>query len=611
MPRTVPGNDAPEAGWDRLCTMLLDISCAPFDDRDATLERLMSAAAEALGVERVGLWLYGSDRESLRCEAMWVRGEGFMQPAHQIFAATVPAYFAALESELTIDADDARNDPRTFELDQGYHQPNRIGALLDVPVRRFGETVGVLCNEHVGGPRPWSAAERLFSAALAAAVSQLLEHVRFREAVALRDQALFYDGPTGLPNRALFLDRLTQRLGAARRGRLGLICVDIDHYADFQRGASEAEAERLIAAVASRLATLLPGERLGRVAPDEFAMLVESPVPSVDALGLAARIRATLAEPFELDNRRITLSASIGILAGAGDYDDAEDALRDARIAVGEARRVGRGGQRFFEQDMQSQARARLDLEVSLRDAVARGEFCFHLQPILEGFGERLLGAEALLRWNHPERGMVAPAEFIALAEESGLLPELHRPLLRSLLPTLAGWRRRPGFERLHLAVNFDLAQLSDPGFAEHMAVVLAEAGLPADALQVEITENVVLDSAIALRANLRELHQRGVGLMLDDFGTGFASITHLANLPLRGVKIDRSFIDQMCRDTRIAAIVRSLVELSRSLGLQVVAEGVETAEQLAMLRGLGCSALQGFLFGRPIAVEAFEQRWL
>jgi diguanylate cyclase len=596
---------------ERLYRALLDISRAPFDELDATLERLMRIGCDALDVARIGLWLFGPGRATIRCEALWTVANGFHRPDMEASVDDVPAYFAALESALAIDACDAQHDPRTREFTDSYLRPNQVGALLDAPVRRSGDTVGVLCMEHVGGPRPWSDAERMFSAALAMAVSQLLEHVQYREAVELRDQALFYDSLTGLPNRALLLDRIGQRRRAGSRSRVGVLAVDVARFADFQRGAGDGEADQLLRELATRLSGLVAIDHIGRVGPDEFAFLIESPAPGVEALSLAARIRSALSVPFRIGPRSVQLSVSIGIVADVSGYARAEDALRDAQIAAGEALRHGRGGQRFFEQDMQSGARARLELEVSIRSAAAGGQFCFFLQPIIGHDGRRLIGAEALLRWNHPERGLVAPLEFIRIAEETGLLPDLHRPLVRALLPRLAAWRRLPGFEDFRLSINFDLRQLSDPGFAEHMTAVLDEAGLPASAVHAEITENVVLDAEFALGANLRELSACGIGLVLDDFGTGFASITHLASLPLRGVKIDRSFVRQMGSEPRIASIVRSLIELSRSLGLRVVAEGVETVEQCAQLRGWSCDALQGFLFDPPQPVEAFERRWL
>jgi diguanylate cyclase len=605
------GGVGDRSGHVRLYRALLDISRAPFDDLDATLERLMRIGCEALDVPRIGLWLFGPGRRSIRCEALWTLADGLHRPDLEASAEEVPAYFAALESELAIDACDALRDPRTREFTDGYLLPNNVGALLDAPVRRSGGAVGVLCLEHVGGPRQWTDPERMFSAALAMAVSQLLEHVQFREAVELRDRALFYDALTGLPNRALLIDRIAQRRQSATRSRLGVLALDIDRFADVQRGAGNGEADLLLCELAERLSALVTADRIGRVGPDEFAFLIESPAPGVEALSLAARIRSALAEPFQVGARCLSLSASIGIVADVSGYARAEDALRDAQIAAGEALRSGRGGQRFFDQGMQSDARERLELEVSIRSAAARGEFCFFLQPIVSADGARLIGAEALMRWHHPQRGLVPPLEFIRIAEEAGLLPDLHRPMVRSLLPTIAAWRRRPGFADFCLSINFDLRQLCDPGFAEHMAAVLQESGLPPAAVHAEITENVVLDAELSLGANLRELSAHGIGLVLDDFGTGFASITHLAALPLQGVKIDRSFVRRMGSDPRIAAIVRSLIELSGSLGLQVVAEGVETQAQRAQLTGWGCDALQGFLFGRPQPIDEFERTWL
>ncbi len=608
MSESAPAAVDAAADWVALRAALLDVSRQPFRDYPRTLSRLLQTAAEVLRVERVSLWLVESDRQALRCSAMWKRGPGFHHPPLAFPIDRLPNYLDALDSLLVVDAADAAGDPRTREFAEGYLEQHGIAAMLDVPVRSFGELVGVLCHEHVGAPRRWQPAEQLFAAALAIAVSQLLEHVRLCEAEDLRDRAMFYDAQTGLANRALFLDRLRRRLDAGEP--VGLACIEIDRFEDYQRALRPSDLDALLFEAATRVAAVAGADGVGRLPGGVFALAFEAEAPEPAALALLGRLRTRLAEGVEFGDRRFQLTFGAGVVGDAAAYRAPDDALRDALVALAAASRGGRGGLRFFDRGLRQEARASLDLEGELRRALEAGEFAFALQPMVAASDGRLLGAEALLRWRHPIRGVVAPDAFLAVADEVGLLPEIHRSLLPALLAQLADWRRRPGCGHLALALNIDARQLADSSFAGDLLVALVDAGLPGAALHAEITESVVLGTAPALRENLARLAEFGVGLFLDDFGTGFASLVHLAELPLRGVKIDRSFVDRT-EDPKIATLIRGLAGMSRGLGLQVVAEGVESASQTGMLADAGCDALQGYLYGRPVFADAFAERWL
>jgi diguanylate cyclase (GGDEF)-like protein len=593
--------------WIRLRDALLTLACTPFHDADAVRKRLLITAAEALEVDRVSLWLFEPGLTAIVCVAIHESGKGITHPDMRLPAELAPDYFQSLQGLLTLAVADAQVDPRTRQLADDYLKPLGIGAMLDVPVRQFGELIGILCHEHTGSPREWLITERIFAAAIGALCSQVMEFEMLRKSERERQHALFHDQLTGLANRALFLERLES---ARKDGDAALLVLDVDGFGEFAEAYGPAFGDQLLRETASRLEQgVRRGELAGRMGNDEFALLLVGEKGVMDAVQRATDLRRKMQDGMLIDGQDVRVRFSIGLVPSIRHYESALDILRDAEIAQNSAARAGHDFVQIFESGMEEPVRRRLELEADIRRAIEASEFLFYLQPVFSRDG-RLHGAEALIRWQHPQRGLLEPADFLQVAEDSGLLALMQWPLLGGLFEQVARWRaiRSPGFV---IAINLSSVQLTRADFPDLLIAAVAQAGLPANAVSVEVTENTLLTNQERDLSVINRLASAGIGLSLDDFGTGYASITHLAQLPLSTVKIDRMFVNRAVEDPRYGAIIETLIKLAHNLSLEVVAEGIETPAQMRMLSDCECDHLQGFHLGRPVSIAEFEARWL
>ena len=411
-----------------------------------------------------------------------------------------------------------------------------------------------------------------------------------------------HDPLTGLPNRTLFIERLAQAMARSRRkGAAGyaVLFIDLDSFKVVNDSLGHAAGDEMLMQVAQRLKQCLgPWDTIARHGGDEFTILVGQAESPQDAVEVAERVLAELLRPIRLGDNEIYTNASIGIALGQSDYASTEELLRDADTAMYRAKAGGKAGYVVFDQDMYARARARLRVETELRQALDNQEFRVYYQPIVTLEQGRLLGFEALIRWQHPARGLLSPDEFLLVAEETGLILPIGWWLLREACTQIKAWRsHHPGAGGLTVAVNLAHKQFMYAGLPQHVSEALRESGLSADGLHLEITETVFLENPKAAEATLRKLKALGIVLHLDDFGTGYSSLNYLSVLPLDTLKIDRSFVRDMQQNPKHAAIVRTIVELARDLGMQTVAEGVETVDQLQLLDRLGCHYGQGHLF--------------
>jgi diguanylate cyclase (GGDEF)-like protein len=441
----------------------------------------------------------------------------------------------------------------------------------------------------------------------------VLEDVTARKAAQARVARLaLHDPLTGLPNRALFQDRLAQALARARRtGDLGegeqvaVMLLDLDGFKDVNDALGHETGDRLLQAVAARLAPIVrASDTLARLGGDEFALVQAGVRRSSDAAALAGKLLRRLAKPCELDGHAFHVSASLGIALFPRDGENPETLLRHADLALYRAKAEGRGAFRCFEPGMDAAARARRRLEGELRVALERKEFVLHYQPQLDLHTGRFTGAEALVRWHHPERGLVMPGAFVPLAEATGLIRPLGEWVLREACRQAAAWRAA-GLPPLTVAVNLSPTQLRDADLPGMVARVLRRRAGVSLRLELEITETVLMETLGSEAGGvLARLVAGGVELAIDDFGTGYSSLSYLKQLPARSLKIDRAFVAGLGVDAADTVLVRSMVEMAHGLGKRVVAEGVETETQLAFLRALGCDAAQGFLLARPQPAE-------
>jgi len=430
-------------------------------------------------------------------------------------------------------------------------------------------------------------------------VRNVTEQKRFE--AQLRHNAT-HDPLTGLPNRTLFIERLARAMERSRpKGAPGyaVLFIDLDSFKVVNDSLGHAAGDELLVQVAQRLKKCLgPWDILARHGGDEFTVLVGQTEDAEDAVEVAEQVLAELVHPVRLGDNEIYTNASIGIAPGHADYATTDELLRDADTAMYRAKAAGKAGYVVFDQDMYARARARLRVETELRQALDNRELRVYYQPIVSLANGRLLGFEALMRWQHPVRGLLGPDEFLHVAEETGLILPMGWWLLEESCRQLYAWRtRHPQARELTVAVNLSHKQFMYAGLTQQVNSALLESSLPADGLHLEITETVFLENPKAAEYTLRRLRALGVALHLDDFGTGFSSLSYLSALPLDTLKIDRSFVMDMEENPKHAAVVRTIIDLARELGMNTVAEGVETRQQLQMLDTLGCRSGQGHLF--------------
>jgi len=421
----------------------------------------------------------------------------------------------------------------------------------------------------------------------------------------LRHDAL-HDALTGLPNRSLFMDRLTHTIVIAKRRKdyiYAVLFLDIDRFKVINDSLGHIVGDQLLIAIGQRLLTCLrPGDTVARLGGDEFAVLLEDISGLGNATFIAERIGSALAAPFTAAGNEVFVTGSIGIALSAADYDYPEQVLRDADTAMYQAKSSSKVAYVVFEPGMHAHALERMRIETDLRRAVERKEFSVFYQPIVSLITGRLSGFEALVRWRHPERGLLNPVDFIQMAEETGIIVSIDRLMLRESCRQMREWIMQFRDCPLQfISVNLSNKQMVQPDLVEYVSLVLKETGLDPGSLKLEITENVIIDNPEETAVLLARLKALGVQLYIDDFGTGYSSLSYLHRLPIDGLKIDRSFIRGMGENGENQQIVKTIMLLARDMNIGVIAEGLETANQLVQIKALNCEFGQGYLFSKPI----------
>ena len=414
-----------------------------------------------------------------------------------------------------------------------------------------------------------------------------------------------HDSLTGLANRALLRERMDTALNGGRE-IVAVLCLDLDRFKEINDTLGHATGDALLQALAERLRSCVrDADTVARMGGDEFAIIQHGSTQPEDSVALAARVIDAIARPYVINGQQMLVGTSIGIAISPNDGTQTDQLLRNADLALYRAKADGRGTYRLFEQDMDRRVQARRKLESDLRDALNKSEFELYYQPLVNLEHDAICGFEALLRWHHPERGKVSPAEFIPLAEETGLIVPIGEWVLRQACAEAAKW---PG--HLKVAVNVSAAQFN-PSLAGSVISALATAALPPNRLELEITESVMLQDGDAAFATLTALHDLGVRIALDDFGTGYSSLSNLRRFPFDKIKIDRSFVaDLSLANVDAIALVRSVANLGVSLGMATTAEGVETQAQLDLVRAEGCTEIQGYFISAPRPASEIACFW-
>jgi diguanylate cyclase (GGDEF)-like protein len=551
------------------------------------LRTFLSHAARLLSADSASLWRRGPEGDMGLMDQ-----ETFgPAPAHELVRAVLDRHPSVhRERDWATVASDGTS--LALALDDGGDEPMVCFVRRIFDARRFGtieERRARELNEHTTG------------ALRRAAERELLEEQ-------LRHRA-FYDSLTGLPNRALFLDRIAHAL--ARSNRLGhelaVLFIDLDRFKVVNDSLGHSAGDGLLVQVGNRLrGCLRESDTIARLGGDEFTVLLEGESALADAARAATRILATLSAPFMLDGQETYASASIGISGGSALRESGRDLLREADIALYRAKATGRGRYTVFEARMSQLPSEHLHLESDLHRAIERRELRVHYQPIFSLDDGQITGLEALVRWEHPEKGLVAPGHFIPLAEDTGLVVPIGKWVLEDACRQMREWQQQhQGAEHMFVSVNLSARQLQDPNLVQDVEHALRASGLNPACLQLEITESVVMQEPEATVFKLNALKSLGIKLAVDDFGTGYSSLAYLKRFPVDVLKIDRAFVSGLGQSDHDSAIVQTVVALARALGLQTTAEGIEERAQWTRLRELGCDHGQGYVFSRPLQPEA------
>ncbi len=574
------------------------VESSDVDDGACTMLR---EVGEVMGWLEGAVWVPREGAGGLRQIASWRMGEhgegaadrqspqvlaGPDSPQAMVLASGAPAILPADEDAGAVAGSDER---------------------LLAAIRGDGETIGVLEFRGQVVGRPDAELEDLLSG-LGGQVWQLF--TRKRAARELAHQAM-HDALTGLPNRALMLDRLEQALARAKRASstVAVLFIDVDNFKFINDTRGHDLGDEFLKLFAQRVRRVLrPADSMARLGGDEFVLLLEDLRGDRDAQRVADRILLALERPFDLGEDEQVTTASIGIAVSSGHHDEAGALLRDADAAMYLVKARGRAGYEFYTERMRDEALARIETERALRVGLDRDELRLAYQPQISLESGRVVAVEALVRWDHPEHGLVRPRDFISVAEESGAIVTIGAWALREACGQAAAWRAELGDHApLPLFLNLSARQLVRPDLMATVARAVTEAGIEFGDIGVEITEGALIDAAAISMRNLRALRGAGVRVLLDDFGTGYSSLSHLNTLPLDGLKIDHSFIAGL-EDPRNEAIVKAVSAMGRAMGLRVVAEGIETAEQEALAREYGCTMVQGFRFSPPVSPDALAE---
>jgi len=555
-----------------------------------SLEIAIDDLSEAQSLTHIGSWDWDvvSGQVEWSDELFRICGVGTdFDPTYDSFMTMIPTpERSRLESILEYTL--STGEP--FEFETRIIRPDGTTRLIQAAGRTIADDEG-----HVGR--------------LVGTMQDITERKRLEEKVT---HQAFHDSLTGLPNRALFIDRVEHaRARQARDGNaLGVLFVDLDDFKIVNDTKGHPAGDALLQEIGRRITGVLrSADTIARLGGDEFAVLLEDLESTEEATSVASRILETVASARSLDENGISFSTSIGIaIEPTPGTRGSDELLRDADIAMYEAKRKGKGNYAIFESAMSTDLNARLELRNDLQRAIDTEEFFLVYQPIVKVDDEKLQSVEALIRWRHPERGVVSPLDFIPFAEENGQIIDIGRWVLRHACTTVARWQRLfPREEAVRVSVNVSPVQFHDPGFLDELKSILHESKLTPDCLMLEITEGVLVRDSEAVANRLNEIKKLGVRLAIDDFGTGYSSLGYLRKFPLDLLKIDKSFVDSIASGPEDSALARAIVKLGDTLGLTVVAEGVESKDQANVLQEMGCDLAQGYLYSRPVDEDQIE----
>lgn len=594
---------------------------------DEFIKYVTVEASNQLKVSRVSVWALSEDHQQITCADLFNANEAEHCTGAQLHARDFPSYFDAMLNDRVIDASDAATDPRTLEFKDSYLEPNQIVSMLDAQIRSAAGPRGVVCAESVGHHREWTPDEIAFLVSIAELVGfakdrrdrnivhETLENTNARlqkknaelrmakeeiEAVALEDAL------TGLPNRRHMEKVAPALIDEAQRSesRLAVLHIDLDHFKEINDRLGHAAGDAVLKHLAAGLKALVSEDGFAaRIGGDEFVVIMSERGEEFGWQCIAEQIFEHLHEPLFIDKRECKIDVSIGVALITDEQTSVSQMLSNADIALYRAKKLGRNCAELYSCKMRKEAGDQRRLHEEILRSLEAGHFVPHFQPQFDASSLKLVGVEALARWQHPTRGLLLPASFISAAEDLGCIDQIDQQILERAVKVIRAWEQA-GLFVPRLAVNVSGRRLSSPSLVD----CVRRLSQTQCRLSFELVETIFLDqSSKQVRKNLRDLRRLGVQVEIDDFGTGHTSIAGLMNIRPKRLKIDRQLVGNVEKNPTIARLIRAIVDIAQTLEVEVVAEGIETPEQITKLSSIGCQILQGFCLGRPMSPERFQ----
>jgi len=587
---------------------LLEWSRVDYKNLDQAFRRATEISSNTLDIARVSIWLYNDDHTSIKCHNLYIQETGHVE-GFELFKKDFPNYFKAVENGKMIVVNEAREDERTSEFTEAYLIPNNIYSMLDAPIYYAGEIIGVVCHEYTNSIHNWSSHEQEFASAIANTASLSLEIQKRKEMEKELEHQAYHDSLTKLPNRSLFTDRLDQALKQAHRNNtnLAVLFLDLDNFKEINDSLGHDAGDKVLIEIAQRLNTNLRDmDTIARLGGDEFTLIVSNFDDIQFIHEVVLKLFNILQQPMSINGQELYATSSIGISIYPDDGQTSETLLRNADAAMYKAKESGRNSFEFYTHDMTERAFEHVLMETNLRRALEQQEFIIYYQPQYDASTNKIIGMEALLRWQHPEMGMISPAKFIPIAENTGLIIELDRWVMQMATRQVSQWHES-GLQPGRLSLNMATKQLEKKDLLDFIKTTLQKSNCNPEWIAFEITESQIMKDPEKAISLLVEMSALGIEIAVDDFGTGYSSLTYLKRLPVDKLKIDRAFINDLPHDDEDAAIVRAIIALSKSLKLSVIAEGAENQKQIDFLLDEGCSEIQGFFFAKPMPANEIE----
>jgi len=569
-------------------------------DLNTALQKVTETTSKALKVARVSIWNTNVNG-ALFCLDLYEQQNSSHSHGIELNRGDFPRYFESLDVGRIIDANDAHVDSRTSEFSQSYLKPLGICSMLDATLRAAGKVFGVLCIEHIGDARVWSEQEKNAALTLSELVSQIFVYHDLKKQAA-------HDHLTNLPNRTSLRIELKNLLDNYYKNRTEfcLLLIDLDRFKEVNDTLGHDYGDRLLCTIAPRIKEILHNENafLSRLGGDEFALLVRNKSDPASLRKIAQLVIDAISTPFVIDEIVLEIGASIGIVPNTLEILDEQEMLRCADVAMYHAKRTG-VDYAFYSSEIDTHSKEKLSLMADLRSAIFEEQFVLHYQPKIALASNKLVGFEALVRWQHPDKGIIYPDKFIELVEMSNLIHPFTEQVLKTAIKQIKKWNlSKIG---LRVAVNISARNLLEHNFPGKIQNLLSVSGIDPSLLELEITENALITDPVRTLGIISKISSMGVKLTIDDFGTGYSSLNYLKQLSINTLKIDRSFVIEMDTSMHDEVIVRSTISLAHNLGLEVVAEGVETERAMQILSDMNCDFVQGYYISYPLPPDEAE----